>query len=282
MDNSSWLLKFEASFAAYENISNYLSVSEGFLGLLEEGEQEISFSVYFDSLENAVKSGNYLKNENLITSYLVEEELPKDYNKLWKEQIEPVKICENVWVSPEWKEPTLKHGDTWIKIEPQMAFGTGHHGTTKLSAKFLVKVLQKFQNPSVIDIGTGSGVLAFIAKRFGAGYVLGVENDPTCEDNMLYNRRLNNMDSDVDFIIGDNSSVDKNKKFDICVINIIRKYSLPQLNWIYNSLNKGGMLIWSGILSDDTKICLLSAKEAGFTLLEEDTNDKWWAGVFVK
>lgn len=283
MSNDIYCLSFGSEAGFYENVSDFVGGFDGFLGLSEnEKEGIVFFEAYFSSEADAKKCGEGLKSFKYIENFSVEFEVPKDYNALWREKIEPVLVCPNVWVSPEWRKPPLSEGEIWIKVEPQMAFGTGHHGTTKLSSSFLVKALSKFTDPAVVDIGTGSGVLAFIAKKFGASYVLGIENDPQCLDNMLHNRTLNDMDGKVDFIIGDNSSVETSKKFDICVINIIRKYSLPQLPWIHKSLNQNGILVWSGILSDDTETCIQAAKNAGFKLLEESTEDKWWAGLFVK
>lgn len=284
MTEDIYRLIFETPVSFYENVSSLIALADDFLGLSENEEkpQIILFEAYFSNQKSAQKTGKSIQQANYTQSFVVEKEIPKDYNALWREQVQPVLVAPNVWVSPDWKPPVLTENDTWIKIEPQMAFGTGHHATTKLSSSLLIKALAQKTAPAVIDIGTGSGVLAFIAKVFGASYSLGIENDPCCLDNMLHNRTLNNLDGQVDLIIGDNSSVPKSQKFDICVINIIRKYSLPQLPWIHNSLNQNGILVWSGILADDTAQCIQAAKDAGFTLIEEAYEDKWWAALFKK
>ncbi len=200
----------------------------------------------------------------------------RDWNAKWRETIEPVLVTDNIWVSPEWLEPPLKSEDNWIKIEPRMAFGTGHHETTRVSSQAI------FANPakSMLDIGTGSGILAFVAELVGYEKIVGIEIDPDCKINLQENLEANRKSADITFDIGSVDIVEDGAMFDTVVMNIIRTHSEPLLLDAKKHLNRDGKLIWSGILIEEKQIVLDSAKEAGFKVKSETNEGEWWCGVF--
>ena len=262
--------------------------SEDFLGLAyinnmigcEEVEKDsnIEYTCYFETEEAAKECSNVVAP---LAISIEKEELieDRDWNAKWKETIEPVKVTDSIWVSPEWLEPPLAEGDYWIKIEPRMAFGTGHHETTRLCSGHIVK--NRGDKTSLLDIGTGSGILAFIAEWAGYTDITGVEIDPDCEINLKENLEANRKSANIEFIIGTVDQLDRSKTFDTVVMNMISSISAPLVPEARKRLNTGGMLIWSGLLVSEKEKMVEIAKENGFELIEESAEGEWWSASFT-
>ena len=208
----------------------------------------------------------------------------QDWNAEWKASMKPALIAPGIWVSPEWLAPPLSQSDHWIKIEPKMAFGTGHHATTRLAALAVQKISSKMPAGfSLLDIGTGTGVLCFIAELHGAGKTLGIDIDPVCEENLAENRRGNpgGLCSNA-FAIGTLDMLRGTSLFDCVVMNMISAESEPLLENVFNLLKQNGFLIWSGLLIEEKNAIIAHASEKGFALCDESFEDEWWCGVFKK
>ena len=164
-----------------------------------------------------------------------------------------------------------------------MAFGTGHHATTQLAAKAVQRTArQLLPGFSFLDIGSGTGVLCFIAELYGAGFTVGIDIDPVCAENMAENRRCNPSSVPVGFIIGGTLDIFKSKTlFDCVVMNMIRTESEPLIEPIRLLLKPGGRLIWSGILIEEKQHVVAAARCQGFALEEETLEEEWWCGVFT-
>ena len=117
----------------------------------------------------------------------------------WKDNFTPIYIRDKIAIIPDWEE-TAPNYEHIIKIKPGMAFGTGHHETTFLMLEALLKC--ELSGKSILDLGTGSGILAIAAKSLEAKQIIGVEYDSVCEENFIENLELNNV-SDIDFIQAD-------------------------------------------------------------------------------
>jgi ribosomal protein L11 methyltransferase len=205
----------------------------------------------------------------------------QDWNAKWRETMKPACLARGWWVSPLWLPPpgTARH---WIKIEPKMAFGTGHHETTRLAARAIISLGKKVGNRRVLDIGTGSGVLCFVASRRGARAATGVEIDSYCRENLAENRRDNAGDGTVSFVIGGVEAVRGAPVFDLTVMNMILTESAPLLGSVAALIKDNGMLIWSGILTNESGKTVELAGCSGFSLISEKTENEWWCGTFVK
>lgn len=263
------------------------SIGEEFLGLcyvmgmigceeLEKDDTTI-YTCYFDSDEDAVKTAEAVKDMavSIEKSEVVED---RDWNEKWRETIEPVQVSDAIWVSPEWLEPPLKDGDHWIKIEPRMAFGTGHHETTRLCSKQIIA--ERGDRESLLDIGTGSGILAFVAEHAGYTRITGVEIDPDCKINLEENLEANRKEAHIDFMIGTVDQLDEAETFDTVVMNMISSISSPLLPVARRRLNKNGQLIWSGLLVAEKETCIQQAKDAGFEMIGDYSEGEWWSARF--
>lgn len=249
----------------------------------ETVENGIRIKVYFADLPTAEQARIDLEQRAPLSPVLVSKVENQDWNARWRESMKPAKLANHFWVSPTWLPPTGKEGDKWIKIEPKMAFGTGHHETTRLASKAIISKKKWLKGKRVLDIGTGSGVLCFVADICGARCSLGVEIDPDCLENLNENLLQNAPSGVIDFLIGSLDSIKPLVSFDLIVMNMLITESTPLLTQVGNMLEPGGLLIWSGILTEERDTAI---ERAGLLsnckLQKENTEHEWWSGIFIK
>ncbi len=251
---------------------------------IEENSKNETFELecFYDDEETIKNVKIDLSNLNFKTTFtetiLVEDQ---DWNANWRASMEPAKLTDDIWVSPLWLEPSMKEGDTWIKIEPKMAFGTGHHETTRLASEAILLTAENCKSKNLLDIGTGSGILCFIADHIGYGQSVGVEIDPDCRENIIENKELNNPTNQIDFLIGKIDAL-KPSVFNTIVVNMIRPRSEPLLKHCYEILKKDGKLIWTGILVVEKDSCIKNAQTIGWKIESETIEGEWWCGVLRK
>jgi len=263
-----------------QEIENLLAecIADGFVGFSEtETNGKININVCYNDKDCALNAQKtLLKNYNVSQIKEIEN---RDWNEEWKKTVSPVKITEKIWVSPKWLEPKMRDGESWIKIEPKMAFGTGHHETTRIAAKL---VEQTAGAKTLLDIGTGSGVLAFVAQTVGYKSITGLEIDKDCEENLAQNLEDNKGYADIRFIIGGIEKINISAKFDTVVMNMISSQSLPLLGNIYAVLQKNGALLWSGILTQEKEKIVEEAKKFGFELQSQIVENEWCGVKFLR
>jgi len=257
-----------------------LGYSAGMSGLEEIPlDENVRLLCYFDTPQEALDATRLITSHEFDAS-LIEPVENEDWNAQWRASIKPVQISDTIWVSPEWLTPPLKDDDYWIKIEPRMAFGTGHHETTRVCAQMVLD--KKETASSLLDIGTGSGILCFVAEYAGYTKLKGIEIDPDCEINLGENREANKKEVEITFEIGSVDILDPSEKYDTIVMNIIRTHSEPLLPACEKHLAEGGSLIWSGLLLTERDRCIESAEKQNWKLVEENQENEWWAGRFIR
>jgi ribosomal protein L11 methyltransferase len=207
----------------------------------------------------------------------------QDWNATWKKNMKPVSVAHGIWVSPVWLRPPLALGDRWIKLEPKMAFGTGHHETTRLASQGIMDLKAKLPVQwRMLDIGTGSGILCFIADCAGCGRAVGLDIDPVCLPNLAENKRKNRVSAGLAFSVGTVDTVKTDSCFDLVVMNMISSDALPLLLRIHSLLKPDGFIIWSGLLLEEHKTIIRSALSHGFHLYGQSHENEWWCGTFAK
>ena len=258
--------------------------SLGMLGASEETEENgIRVNVYFADMHTADLAKQDLQQRAPHSPVTLVEVVDQDWNARWRESMKPAKLAPHFWVSPTWLPPQGHENDHWIKIEPKMAFGTGHHETTRLAAKAIISRKKWLQGKNVLDIGTGSGVLCFVADICGSRSCLGVEIDPDCLENLEENRQQNSHSGLIEFLIGTLDSLKDDTVFDMIVMNMLLTESTPLLPRVASMLRPGGYLIWSGILDEEKLIAIENASIiASCKVVKEAIEHEWWSGVFVK
>ncbi|MFP4013913.1 MAG: 50S ribosomal protein L11 methyltransferase [Chitinispirillaceae bacterium] len=263
-------------------IANAIGYSHGMNGCVErQGQQGIELGFYFGQQQEA-EAARASFSSMLSAQSQIEFIEDQDWNARWRESMEPAQIAPGVWVSPLWLEPPQEDRSIWIKIEPKMAFGTGHHETTRLAARELISSREQIDRKRLLDIGTGSGVLCFIADYMGSAFSLGVEIDQDCRENLAENKRDNPPSGKVAFTVGTLDSLKSNASFDTVVMNMLSTESEPLLGRVSLILQEGGQLIWSGILTSEQDEVVSKAREFGLKLAGVQTENEWWCGRFVK
>lgn len=203
----------------------------------------------------------------VVTAEMLEE----DWANNWKQYYKPTNIGNNIVIKPIWEEYEAKGDEIIIELDPGMAFGTGTHETTRMCAKSLEKYVEK--DSTVFDIGTGSGILAFIASKFGAKHVIGVDLDPVAVESANENLAYNKLDN-VEMIYGNLVDVVEGKA-DIVVANILAEIVCILTDDVKKVLNKGGLFISSGIINERRQMVLDKLSEQGFEIIETMQEGEW-------
>jgi len=204
-------------------------------------------------------------------SELIEGE---DWNSEWeKNYFQPIVIGEECVVHSSFHTDVPKTRYD-IVIDPKMAFGTGHHSTTSQMMRHILD--SDMDGNSVVDMGTGTGILAILCKMKGAGKVTGIEIDPFAWENAVENARLNNVD--VEMICGDSSKLDCIKPCDYFLANINRNVITGDIDKYCSRLKKGGVMYLSGFYEEDIPIVVGAARPFGMSY-DRALVDKDWAAI---
>lgn len=197
----------------------------------------------------------------------------RDWNEEWeKNYFQPILIGNRCVVHSTFHKDIPKV-DYDIIIDPKMAFGTGHHSTTSLILNYLLEA--DLKGKTVIDMGTGTGILAILCAKRGATPVYGVEIDGGAYENALENATLN--DVDVNFIHGDASELLTLPDADVFIANINRNIILADLQSYASRLKKGGIMILSGFYREDVDMIMRVARIYGLESDECRTDNNWTA-----
>jgi ribosomal protein L11 methyltransferase len=196
-----------------------------------------------------------------------EEDWAEEWRKNWK----PVRISEGLIVCPSWEKFQAKPGETVIHIYPKMAFGTGSHATTQMC----LRLLEKHMTPgaSVIDIGSGSGILAIAAVKLGARRVTAVEMDPRAIENAEENCRINRVKSRIRLVCAPFGPHIR-RSFDLGVCNMLAHVMTPLLDDITRIL-AGKSLIISGISESSAREFKRAFKARGWRIRKTLRDDEW-------
>lgn len=213
----------------------------------------------------------------LDAEYTAEIVPAQNWNALWESNFQPVVVDDFCTIRADFHdiEVTTPYD---ILITPKMSFGTGHHSTTQLMMMLMRDVTLK--EASVLDFGTGTGVLAILAELLGAGDILAIDNDEWCVENANENVLRNN----CSHITVQKGSLDEISfvKNDVILANINRHILLQYMDGLYKRLNIGGVIIMSGLLTSDRDIITEAAESAGFTLIKMQEQMNWIALIFSK
>ena len=200
----------------------------------------------------------------------------EDWSKKWKEKWDITHVSDKIVIVPDWLEYEAKLGEIVIRLEPGCAFGTGTHQTTQLCMKAIEKYMS--EGAKVADIGTGSGILAICAKKFGASYVYGCDNDDTVIDVAKENSLKNDAECDFELNTADKIS----EKFDFVLANILHNVLAEIMGDLKNIMNNGAILVLSGILDEKKSVVLEAVKKHNLELIEEAHQDQWVALILKK
>jgi ribosomal protein L11 methyltransferase len=201
----------------------------------------------------------------------------RNWNEVWEANFQPIEIPGRLRVRAVFHEPDPAIPLELI-IQPKMSFGTGHHATTYLVMEALLR--NSPEGKKIMDFGTGTGILAILARRLGAVECFAVDNDPQCIENAAENLRLNHT-PEIRLAEGDITAFGP-QLYDMVVGNITRNVILDFLEDIAGRTKKGGCFIASGFYEEDLPVLSEAAQALGLLLKESRTKDKWCMAVFLK
>jgi ribosomal protein L11 methyltransferase len=221
-----------------------------------------------------------LKNEKVLESFRIEKEILEDqnWNKLWEKSREIIRVSDRIVIKPSFKNYEAKENEIVLTIDPKMSFGTGEHQTTKLVLSLLEKIVKP--GMKVLDVGSGTGILAITAIKLGAKKAVAVDFDEVCLENCKENCAINNVENSVEVITGEINDVNE-KDFDLIIANIQKNVLIEIADKIKSKLNHSGIVILSGLLESDKDDIEKNYCSLGFATIEIEHMDEWIAIVFT-
>lgn len=244
--------------------------------LLDKIGQDSIIHCYLGPDKNFAEISESTKNillENKIDCKIcVEPVIEKNWAEEWKKYFKPVPVGKNLVVVPSWENYQPASNEIIIKIDPGAAFGTGTHETTRLCLEALEE--QICGDEKLLDIGTGSGILAIASLLLGVSAAVGIDIDPLSISAANRNAELNGFTGKIHVIEG--NLADKiTDKFDIITANIVSDTIIGLLNTIRNNLDDNGKIILSGIIDSRENDVLATVKENNFTVFKRKSMGEW-------
>lgn len=224
-------------------------------------------------------------------SVVVDDE---DWANAWKQYFKPLRVSDTLTIKPTWEEYAASEGERIIELDPGMAFGTGTHPTTALCLQTLESVVRGGEE--MIDVGTGSGILAIGACRLGAKSVLALDLDPVAVSSATENVRLNDLSDNIEVRLSDLLGVLREEQsgtdqpagirvtvpVDLVVANILAEIILLFVDDVYEALKPGGTYIASGIYKNKESDVEQGLIASGFQIIEKRRDNDWIAFVARK
>ena len=235
-----------------------------------ETETGIDAFVQKDLWDDTILDDVYiLQSEEFKIDYTYEEIEQVNWNEEWEKNFEPIEVDGKCHVRAPFHPKTEAEFD--IVIEPKMSFGTGHHETTSLMTKALFDV--DLTDKTVLDAGTGTGLLAFVAKKRGASFVRGFDIDEWSVENSIENAELNEC-AEIPFGLGTIADED-DTAYDVLLANINRNILLAEMAEYAARIKPGGLLFLSGFYTEDIPLLLESAEKQQLNFIAQASKNNW-------
>jgi len=231
-----------------------------------------STTIYFQNI-NQKEIENIIKLKSNINIFKWERINKEDWNANWKPFFKKKNINNKVEIIPSWEKSDLDNNKIVIKIDPGMAFGTGHHETTEM----MIKAMLEFHkdNMSVLDLGTGSGILSILAYKLKSKKILAVDNDAEIKNNFNKNMKLNNSEAKLKI----RNCLDmKEFNFDLVLANINKSVLIKFLPIIKDN---NSIIILSGFLKNDFKDISKIITQIDYKIIKK-YNKKEWLCLVIK
>jgi ribosomal protein L11 methyltransferase len=210
-----------------------------------------------------------------------------DWSESWKANFQPLRVGKRLMIVPAWLHPPLAPGDIEIRLDPGMAFGTGTHPSTQLCLKIIERHLAP--GTSMIDLGTGSGILSIAAARLGSGPILALDIDPEAVRVAGENARANGV---ADKIVVAKASLAEVladqfglswRSTPLVVANILANVLVPMLeNGLATLVAPGGLLVLAGILDKQAYRIIAALEAAGLSIAAQEQMEDWVAFIARK
>ena len=212
----------------------------------------------------------------------------EDWADEWKKYFKPIRVSDRLTIKPTWEEYSPTPEELVIELDPGMAFGTGTHETTTLCLQTLERVIRGGEE--IIDVGTGSGILAIAAIKLGAKHVLALDLDQVAVTVANENVALNGLENSITVrksdllkvIESEDKSLGITLPVQIVVANILAEVIILFCDDVFNALQAGGTYIASGIIAAKEDLVEEAMTEAGLTVIDKYYDQNWVAIVARK
>jgi ribosomal protein L11 methyltransferase len=230
-----------------------------------------------DHLAHLRRTVRRLIEEGAADPDIIVHSLPdRDWNRQWAQSVKPLRIGERIVIRPSWEPLTLKAGDIEIVLDPKQAFGTGHHATTSLMLEWLDEDLRGGE--SVLDVGTGSGLLAMVALRLGAARATGLDNDPDAIECAREYAATNGFGHELGFQCSTLTA--GFSCYDVVLANLDRRTLLDLAQPL--AASTGNTLLVSGLLVDQRAEIVAAYAHVGLYPGRQREREGWLAMEFVQ
>lgn len=263
------------------------------LNIADYPEEGVFIKAYFSQQDEQLdKKINHMRKKiNQLPDFQIDigpnmiylrEVAEKDWATAWKKYYDIVHVSEHVTIVPSWdvdKYEAKSKNEKIIKLDPGMAFGTGTHPTTKLSIQALEKYIHK--QDTVIDVGSGSGVLSIASVLLGAKEVFAYDLDPVAVKSTKENIKLNGLEHAV-FPMQKDLLKGAEHQADLIVSNILAEIIVQFIEDAWNNLTRDGLFITSGIINEKRLLVENGLEKQGFKIIETNHLDDWVSIVAKK
>ncbi|WP_339837985.1 50S ribosomal protein L11 methyltransferase [uncultured Maribacter sp.] len=247
----------------------------GFESFVEEDDAVLAYIQKNDWSKNILTDIQILSNTNFEIEFDYKEIEQENWNATWEQNFQPIIVDDVCMIRAPFHNPIAVEYD--IVIEPKMSFGTGHHETTHMMLQHILKLDVK--NKTVLDMGSGTGVLAILTAMRGATNIDAIDIDNWCYLNAKENVERNKMDF-ISVYEGDVALL-KNKKYDLIIANINRNILLADIPAYVQSLNKDGVLLLSGFYTEDLEMITQKCVELELKFEKNLERNNWVAAKYV-
>tara|TARA_R110001592_G_scaffold109196_2_gene304668 strand:+ start:519 stop:1355 length:837 start_codon:yes stop_codon:yes gene_type:complete len=247
----------------------------GFESFVEEEDDVLAYIQKTDWSNNILDNLLILQNPRYKFTYDYKEIEQENWNATWEQNFQPIIVDDICMIRAPFHEPIGVEYD--IVIEPKMSFGTGHHETTHMMLQHILQLNVK--DKTVLDMGSGTGVLAILTAMKGATEIDAIDIDNWCYLNAKENVERNGMDF-ISVKEGDVLLI-KDKKYDLIIANINRNILLADIPAYAHSLNKNGILLLSGFYTQDLEMITEKCKENSLKFEKNLERNNWVAAKYV-
>lgn len=251
----------------------YMTEPQGF------EETDFGFLIYYQTKEESARAKDVFSR--FEGEFILDEESVEDrnWNEEWEKSLETIRISDNLVITQSFNQYQRTGDELVIQIDPKMSFGTGSHETTRLILGQLESV--QLHSRKVLDVGTGTGILAIAAVMLGAEQALGIDNDEWCLLNGTENVQLNHVTDKVEIRLAEVGDIE-HTQFDIVIANIQRNVLLDIAHELYFRTAKGGRIILSGLLHTDEEMIEKAYSEQGLKRESLTRMNEWICIVYCK
>ncbi len=198
----------------------------------------------------------------------------------WKRFFTPVEIAPGLIIKPSWEKYRARKGERIIEMDPGQAFGTGQHASTKMAVSLLIGSLTRHPADRMLDVGTGTGILAMAAALFGVPSVVAIDNDSEAVRVAGENIAINHLESDID--VNTTDLIDLHGPFSMITANIVFNVLVSMAPHLQQLLQSEGRVVLAGILKGkQEENCIRIYEELGLQVIDS-MHEKEWAALLLE